>query len=93
MADQIVVGYGPDGSECQPSAPKCIAQARLRDDSTVYYVRSFGSELVDPSLYARYANEPFVKVNEACFRAFHKYLVSRQPSDFLAADRIFREWS
>ncbi len=93
MSNQVVVGYGPDGQECQPSIPKCIAQARLREDGPAHYVRSFGAELVDPAIYPRYADIPFVKVTEACFKAFHHYLTTRKAADYLAADRAFREWN
>lgn len=91
----VVVGYGPDGQECRPDAPKCIAQSRLREGGAgpTFYARSYGPSLVDPEREVRYADAAFVRVSEAIFEKYLVYLGSRREPDFMAADRLFRQWA
>ena len=91
----VVVGYGPDGQECRPDAPRCIAQSRLREGGgdPTYYARSYGPSLVDPERELRYEDAPFVRVSGAIFEKYLVYLGSRRDHDFMAADRLFRQWA
>jgi hypothetical protein len=90
MSD-VLLGYGPDGLECQPSAPRCVAQARLRDDDQPsHYVRSFGPALADLEYDPKYWEAPFVRVTPRCFELYLIYLRGRRPEQYMAADRHFR---
>jgi hypothetical protein len=90
----VVVGYGPDGQECEASAPKCLAQSRLREDGgVIHYIRSYGPTLVDPKMEVRYDDAPFVRVTPDCFQKYLIFLAGGTDRQFLAADREFREWA
>ena len=94
MSASVVVGYGPDGAECPPNVPKCVAQARLRgSDPPSYYARSYGPALLDLDYDPKYHDVPFVRVSARCFELYLKYLRGRQPQQYMAADRQFREWA